>query len=98
MAAAGSSGRTMFEATLAVEARGVTQVFGTGDNAVRALDSVDVSIRRGEMVAIMGPSGSGKSTFLHIIGALDVPVAGEIALAGRRLDGLDDAALTELRR
>jgi putative ABC transport system ATP-binding protein len=46
----------------------------------------------------MGPSGSGKSTLLHIIGALDAPTSGEISVAGRRLDGMDDRELTELRR
>jgi putative ABC transport system ATP-binding protein len=50
------------------------------------------------MVAIMGPSGSGKSTLLHLIGALESPTAGTIALAGRRFDGLDDKQLTLLRR
>ena len=50
------------------------------------------------MVAIMGPSGSGKSTLLHLLGALETPSAGEIALGGERYDGLDDAGLTLLRR
>ena len=46
----------------------------------------------------MGPSGSGKSTLLHLLGALETPTSGEIALAGERYDGLDDRALTRLRR
>ena len=82
----------------AVQVRGLSKVFGSGDTAVRALDGIDLDIERGEMVAIMGPSGSGKSTLLHLLGALETPTAGSIALAGRRFDGLDDRDLTLLRR
>ncbi len=82
----------------AVRVRGLTKVFGSGDTAVRALDGIDLDIERGEMVAVMGPSGSGKSTLLHLLGALETPTAGSIALAGRRFEGLDDRELTLLRR
>ncbi|HET8759054.1 MAG TPA: ABC transporter ATP-binding protein [Solirubrobacteraceae bacterium] len=84
-------------ASAAVEARGIVKVFGAGGGQVRALDGVDLVVAPGEMVAIMGPSGSGKSTLLHIIGALEAPTAGTVAVAGRRCDGADDKALTELR-
>jgi putative ABC transport system ATP-binding protein len=79
----------------ALEASGLAKVFGLD---VRALDGVDLRIEAGEMVAIMGPSGSGKSTLLHILGALDTPTEGTVAMAGERYDGLDDDALTRLRR
>jgi putative ABC transport system ATP-binding protein len=82
----------------AIEAHGIVKVFGKGDYAVRALDGVDLAVRRAEMVAIMGASGSGKSTLLHIIGALDAPTGGQIAVAGQRYEGLDEAGLTRLRR
>ena len=82
----------------ALETRELTKIYGEGETAVRALDGVSVEVERGEMVAIMGPSGSGKSTLLHMLGALDTPSSGEIMLAGRRYDGLDDAELTRLRR
>ena len=84
--------------TPAIEAHDVVKVFGEGGAQVRALDGVDLVVERGEMVAIMGPSGSGKSTLLHIVGALETPTAGTVAVAGRRYDGADDAALTQLRR
>jgi putative ABC transport system ATP-binding protein len=84
--------------TLAVETRGLTKLYGSGETQVRALDGVSIEIARGEMLAIMGPSGSGKSTLLHLLGALETPGSGSIALAGRRYEGLDDAELTELRR
>ena len=82
----------------AIEIRGLTKVFGSGETEVRALDGVDLQIERGEMVAIMGPSGSGKSTLLHLLGALESPSSGTIALAGRHFEGLDDRELTLLRR
>jgi putative ABC transport system ATP-binding protein len=82
----------------AIEVRGLTKVFGSGETEVRALDGVDFDVARGEMVAIMGPSGSGKSTLLHLLGALESPSEGTIALAGRRFEGLDDRELTLLRR
>jgi putative ABC transport system ATP-binding protein len=83
--------------TPAIEARELTKVFGEGQTAVRALDSVDLAVRAGEMLAIMGPSGSGKSTLLHILGALDTPTSGTVAVGGRRYEGLDERELTRLR-
>jgi putative ABC transport system ATP-binding protein len=82
----------------ALEARGLTKVYGEGETAVHALAGVDIDIGRGQMVAIMGPSGSGKSTLLHLLGALDTPSSGEILLGGERYDGLGDGELTRLRR
>src|SRR4051812_34118342 len=83
---------------LAIEAHGIVKTYGMGDYAVRALGGVDLEVRRGEMVAIMGPSGSGKSTLLHILGALDSPTEGQIAVASQRYETLDEAGLTRLRR
>ncbi len=82
----------------AIEVNGLTKVYGEGGTEVRALDGVDLEIADGEMVAIMGPSGSGKSTLLHLLGALETPTDGTIALAGTRFEGLDDSELTLLRR
>ncbi len=76
---------------------GVTKVFD-GVRRVTALCDVDLQIMSGEMVSIIGPSGSGKSTLLNLIGALDRPTAGWIAVDGRRLDGLDDDGLAHVRR
>lgn len=72
-----------------VEARGLVKVYGDGEG-VRALDGVDLRIRRGEFVSIMGPSGSGKSTLLNIIGALDRPTDGFVLIGDRDLSTVRD--------
>jgi putative ABC transport system ATP-binding protein len=82
----------------AVAISDLTKTFGEGRAQVQALRGVDLVVNRGEMLAIMGPSGSGKSTLLHILGALDAPTSGVIAVAGVRYDGMDEAELTRLRR
>jgi putative ABC transport system ATP-binding protein len=81
-----------------VTATDVRRRFGEGDAAVNALAGVSVGFERGRFSAIMGPSGSGKSTLMHILAGLDRPTSGTVTLDGTELTGLDDAALTRLRR
>ncbi|MEJ2540547.1 MAG: ABC transporter ATP-binding protein [Gemmatimonadota bacterium] len=69
-----------------------------GEVEVRALESTDLDLRRGELVVILGPSGSGKSTLLNILGGLDVPSAGEVTFQDHRLTDADASALTRFRR
>jgi len=76
----------------------VTKVYNTGKTPVTALRDVDLDVKKGEFLSIMGPSGSGKSTLLHLMGCLDVPTSGEIILEGQRTSGLTDRELTLLRR
>jgi len=76
---------------------GVSKTFD-GRRKVTALDHLDLTIARGEMVSIVGPSGSGKSTLLNLIGALDRPSSGFVEIDGQRLDGLSDDGLTKVRR
>jgi putative ABC transport system ATP-binding protein len=74
-----------------------TRSFGENAARVVALDAIDLTIARGEFVAIFGPSGSGKTTLLQLLGALDRPNVGSISFEGEPLDGLGDAALADLR-
>jgi putative ABC transport system ATP-binding protein len=80
------------------EARGITKVYRMGEVEVPALRGVDLDIREGEFLVLLGPSGSGKSTLLNILGGLDVPTSGHVLYRGRDLTESDDAALTEYRR
>jgi len=78
--------------------RGVKKIYGSGDAAVSALKGVDLTIERGEFVAIMGPSGSGKSTAMNILGCLDTPSAGAYAFMGIDVSDLDRDQRALLRR
>lgn len=80
-----------------VRARDLTKVYSLGEQTVRALDGVSLDIGRGEFVAIMGPSGSGKSTMMNMIGALDVPTSGSLAIDGEEIAQLGADQLAELR-
>ncbi|MER6003946.1 ABC transporter ATP-binding protein [Nonomuraea angiospora] len=84
--------------TEAVRLDAVSKVYGRGRSAVAALREVSIAIPRGTFTAVMGPSGSGKSTFLHCAAGLDVPSSGSVRLGGTDLAGMDENALTELRR
>ena len=75
-----------------------TKVYGTGDQAVRALDDVTVEIPGGRFTAIMGPSGSGKSTLMHCLAGLDTLTSGQVFLGETELGLLSDRELTALRR
>jgi len=77
--------------------RELTKVYGTGENRVEALKGIDLTIRPGEFVAIMGPSGSGKSTLLHVLGCLHKPTAGKYELSGEAVEAMDDDELSNLR-
>src|SRR5690349_7367866 len=81
-----------------VSARDVVRRYGDGDTAVHALRGVSVDIAKGRLTAVMGPSGSGKSTLTHILAGLDSPTCREVSVAGVDIGGLDDTALTQLRR
>ncbi|TAL21221.1 MAG: ABC transporter ATP-binding protein [Aquabacterium sp.] len=84
--------------SLLFHARGLAKTYRTGEVEVRALHDVDLDIRRGEFIVLLGPSGSGKSTLLNILGGLDVPTAGTLRFGQQRLDGAGEAVLTAYRR
>ena len=81
-----------------LETRDLKKYYGSGDTQVKALDGVDLGIRQGEFVAIVGTSGSGKSTLLHMLGGLDRPTSGTVTVDGKDIFALKDEALTIFRR
>jgi putative ABC transport system ATP-binding protein len=80
-----------------IETRGLTKVYGSNGNAVHALRGIDLTVGRGEFVALIGPSGSGKSTLMAILGCLDVPTGGTYALDGGQVEGLAGSDLAAIR-
>ncbi|MBU5360749.1 ABC transporter ATP-binding protein [Enterococcus raffinosus] len=81
-----------------IQTIGVEKTYGQGDAKVLALRGIDLTINRGEFLAIVGTSGSGKSTLLHILGGLDQPTKGEVKVHGKNIEKLNDEALTIFRR
>ena len=79
------------------ELRSITKVYGSGDLEVRALDGVNLTVREGDYIAVMGASGSGKSTAMNILGCLDRPTSGNYNLNGTAVEQLSDDALADLR-
>jgi putative ABC transport system ATP-binding protein len=86
------------QTTTAARAEALTKAYGSGETRVVALDAVDVAVRRGEFVAIMGPSGSGKSTLMHCLAGLDTATSGQILIGDTEITRLKDKKLTQLRR
>ena len=80
-----------------IHAEALTKVYQMGDSEVHALDGASFTIKKGEMVAIMGPSGSGKSTLMSIIGCLDVPTGGSYTLDGVSVENVSESELAEIR-
>ena len=79
-------------------ARGLKKYYGVGNTLTKALDGVDLEVKKGEFVAIVGASGSGKSTLLHMLGGLDNPTSGNVIIEGIEIGNLDRDELTVFRR
>lgn len=85
------------KADIILEACGLRKVFNTGGAGLEVLKGVDLVVRAGELVAVMGESGVGKSTLLHLLGTLDLPTAGQLRIAGTDVLNLGDQALSRFR-
>ena len=81
-----------------IEGHGLKRYYQRGSETVKALDGVDVTIRKGEIVAILGPSGCGKTTLVNVLSCLDAPTAGTLTVAGKAVAGLSEDELVEVRR
>ena len=81
-----------------LQIKNLKKYYGEEPNIIRAVDDVDLSVNKGEFVAIVGNSGSGKSTLLHMIGGLDVPTAGSVVVRGKELSRMKDEELSIFRR
>ena len=81
-----------------LQTKDLRKIYGAGETEVRALDGVDLTVEKGEFVAVVGTSGSGKSTLLHMLGGLDRPTSGTVTVDGREIFSLKDEALTIFRR
>ena len=84
--------------TVVLTARHLIKTYGKGENQVRALDDVNLEIRAGELLAILGSSGSGKSTLLNMLGGMDQPDSGSIVFSGTEISGIRDRELTRYRK
>ncbi|MEK5038276.1 ABC transporter ATP-binding protein [Sporosarcina sp. FSL K6-3457] len=84
--------------TIVLQARGIQKVYGNKNNFFTVLRNVDLTVRKGEFVGIMGPSGAGKTTLLNIIAMIDKPTSGSIQIRGKEITTLHDESLSELRR
>ena len=92
-----SYSQELVDSGIVIKTEGLAKVYEMGAEQVHALSGVDLEIRKGEYVAIMGPSGSGKSTLMNLIGCLDSPSSGKYWLAGRLVSELDDDELAYIR-
>lgn len=85
------------QVSMALVAKGVTKSFGDKAESLEILKGIDLSVKAGEKVAIVGASGSGKSTLLHVLGGLDLPDQGDVTLGGVSIASLNESGLNELR-
>ncbi len=82
----------------AIESENLTRIYHVGGEEVRALDGLTITLKKGDLAAVVGPSGSGKSTLMALLGGLDTPTAGTVRVHGQLLNGMDPMDLAQYRR
>jgi lipoprotein-releasing system ATP-binding protein len=92
-----NSGGDPCDGSVVLESRGLKKTYGSGGKSISVLAGANLSLRQGEMVAIVAPSGAGKSTLLHLLAALDTPTSGTVYFAKKAIESIDDEALAEFR-
>jgi len=95
--ASGKPADEINRAAVVLESRGLKKTYGTGEKSLHILVDANLSLRQGEMVAIVAPSGAGKSTLLHLLAALDTPTSGTVYFATKAIESINDEALAEFR-
>ena len=80
-----------------VELKNVSKVYKIGDNEFKALDNIDLSLNKGEMIVVLGPSGAGKSTLLNLIGGMDTPTSGNVIIDGENISSYNENKLSDYR-
>ncbi len=83
---------------MVIRTKDLCKFYGEGTNMVKALDNVNISVERGELIGVVGRSGSGKSTLLNMLGALDRPTSGSVEIGGQDISKMNDEQLTAMRR
>src|SRR5712692_5669834 len=95
--ASGKAAEDPRNAAVVLESRSLKKTYGSGEKSISVLAGANLSLRQGEMVAIVAPSGAGKSTLLHLLAALDTPTSGTVYFATKAIESIDDAALADFR-
>src|SRR5260370_8542176 len=95
--ASGVAAEDLRHAAVVLESRGLKKTYGSGEKSISVLADANLSLRQGEMVAVVAPSGAGKSTLLHLLAALDTPTSGTVYFATKAIESIDDEALAEVR-
>ncbi len=93
----GVAGDDPRNAAIVLESRSLRKTYGSGEKIISVLTDANLSLRQGEMVAVVAPSGAGKSTLLHLLAALDTPTSGTVYFATKAIESIHDAALAEFR-
>src|SRR6266704_5188295 len=86
-----------YNAAVVLESRGLKKTYGSGEKSLHVLTDANLTLRQGEMIAIVAPSGAGKSTLLHLLAALDTPTSGKVYFDSKAIESIHDAALAEFR-